>query len=114
MKYYWSCWFTEEQLKSMGAVGIITARFNYCSYIISRRTDDLVVWDSQYLWDSQYDNHYTFQAEDSFPVFLKLKHDKNAAEISKRYYSAIQRGDKIKIAGRSKIGKSLRGIVLDF
>ena len=100
MNYYWSCWFDKEELKSMGAIGIIIAQFNW-SHILP------------YQHGVGAAKHFAFQADNSFLLFLKLKSDKNAVEISKRYYCALQRGDNVKV-GESKIGKNIVSLLMDF
>jgi len=107
MKYYWSCWCKKDELKDMGAVGIIRAQFGWNSL-------SPIVDNDRTTQELPRDPHYAFQADDSFPIFLKLKSDKSVTEISKRYYLTLQRGDLVKIGDESKPGKALRSVLLDF
>ena len=69
MKYFWTCWMTKSQLESYGAINLKPSNF----YGSLHDPKSLV-----------YENHsfWLFCADDSFPLFVKLKLDKSIAEIS--------------------------------
>jgi hypothetical protein len=105
MKYYWSCWFNKEELKSMGAINLLSAVYDNFFLVPNCK-------EGYYAIKGQ--NQYIFRAEDSFPLFLKLKSDKHVVEVTKRYYSALDRGDSVKVGNGSKTGRAIRSCILDF
>lgn len=88
MKYYWSYRLSRISLKELGAVDIIDSHFLW--------------WSLQPGLHNACVDQYVFQADESFLTFLKLKYNKTVAEISKRNYLALRRGESVSLGSKSK------------
>jgi hypothetical protein len=58
--------------------------------------------------------YWVFQADETFPVYAKLKFDKATAEISKNNYDDVVSGDKEPRRYTKKVIRSINGCVFDF
>ena len=98
MKYYWSCWFTKEELIEAGADSLICVYYTWHELVSTA--------------DSTY--HYVFRADSSFPVFAKIKFDRSVAEIPTRYYNKLVKGERVRINQYTKVGNGIHLCDIDF
>ncbi len=84
MNCYWSCWFHYDELRKLGATGIISV--TYFGSNMYPDTEALAAG-----------THYCFLADEDFPTFLKLKTNKAVAEIPERYYRKFLHSEVVRI-----------------
>jgi hypothetical protein len=107
MKYYYTVWILRDELIEMGATGLVpTTGFGAP---LTRNTEaereDSILDKCKY---------WVFQADETFPVYAKLKFDKATAEISKNNYDDVVSGRKEPRRYTKKATLSISGCVFDF
>ena len=98
MKYYWSCWFTKDELIDSGAEGIIPTFYGWHSLDPNGR----------------HKQHWVFKADPSFPVFANIKFNRSVAEIPKSYHNRFVKGETIIISAKTRVSARLLLCDMDF
>lgn len=101
MKYYWSCWFSKDELLQYGADNLQPAMYWLNGTLIPYRNNST-------------ERYWCFTAGNDFASLLKLAKDKSIAEISVDHFDSIVRGEQITITTDSPIGKGLVYCSMDF
>lgn len=82
--YYWSCWFSYNELEAAGANVIVPAVFSTDFSI--RRQSIIVIKDLKDLA-----RNYMFTGESGLDSFLKIRHGYSTAVISEHLFNSVNK-----------------------
>ena len=105
MKYYWSKWFTRDELKSMGATDIIPAQYTLYMLVPHHVTKSS---------GHDVENEWAFAADETFITYMKLKSDKGAVDITRRCYHTLRRNESYPYGADSKLATSISNCIWNF
>ena len=91
MNYYWSCWYTMDELKNFGATNIKLAEYH--GIVLTPFHVDGALSTLQPL----YENHFCFSANDELLTFIRLTKDYPIIKISNEIFDSISQNKYINI-----------------
>ncbi len=94
--FFWSCHIPKDNLKNMGAIGILPAKHHYFYGFQPEADDNGMEW--------------VFEAEPSFETLIKFAYDKGIVEVSHKHYRAIARGRYPGIGNSSKLNHQISNL----
>lgn len=106
MKYYYTVWILRSELLEMGATGLVPASGYGAPLTKNPFASEAEAEDICRYW--------VFQADETFPVYAKLRFDKATAEISKNNYDDVVSNRKEPRRYTKKTILSISGCVFDF